>query len=96
MYQEIGFLDDLLLHIYNELCGFGDMVWFVCWLDSIAAVRYLLFVVVVLLLAVRLFYKRSEQQQSSCPIILCNNVEPHLLKELLFSPSIYAVPYFYV
>ena len=32
MYQEIGFLDDLLLHIYNELCGFGDMVWFVCWI----------------------------------------------------------------
>ena len=63
--------------------------WYGLSAGWIAAVRYLLFVVVVvLLLAVRLFYKRSEQQQqqSSCPIILCNNVEPHLLKELLFSP----------
>ena len=66
--------------------------WYGLSAGWIAAVRYLLFVVVVvvLLLAVRLFYKRSEQQQqqSSCPIILCNNVEPHLLKELLFPPML--------
>ena len=71
--------------------------WYGLSAGWIAAVRYLLFVVVVvvvLLLAVRLFYKRSEQQQqSSCPIILCNNVEPHLLKELLFPPSTNALQY---